>query len=71
MCRNSQLFEKLVQDFVRIDSQHARDVNELDDVDPPFADFNPCNHGLRGLESRGELLLGKAGSLSAGYQGSA
>jgi len=71
MCRNSQLPEKLIQDFMRINSQHSCDVNEFDHVDPPFADLNPCNYGLRGLESRGELLLGKAGSLSAGYQGSA
>lgn len=71
MQRNSVLVQEIFEDLVRVGSQRARKIDEFDDVDSPFADLNSGNNCLRGLESRGNLLLRKSGRFSGGDQGRA
>lgn len=51
------LLQKLPQQLLRIDPQCPREVDEFDDIDPPFANLDSGDHRLGGLESRGQLML--------------
>ncbi len=49
---------------VRIDAEHLRDFDQLDDIEPPLTAFVFGNERLRPAELVGDLLLGEAGVLA-------
>jgi hypothetical protein len=62
---------QLREHFARIKVQHARKVNEFHDVDPPLANLNAGDDGLRGFEARRDVVLRELERFAGGDKGGA
>ena len=52
------LIHQFGQDRARIKAQRPGEIDELDDIDSAFADFDAGDDGLRSSQSRREFVLG-------------
>ena len=55
----------------RIKAKRFGEIDELDDINPAFTDFDAGDDGLRGFEPDGDLMLRQLQVLPGGLQGSA
>ena len=60
--RRELLLHDLAQQLPGIHAEHARNLNELDDVHAPLARFDAADEGMRAFDPGGKVALAHPGS---------